>query len=338
MTRRLPLSSTRTFRTLTPRAWIALCATCVLAVVASPAFAEDPPEIRAGTATSTGDEAWAEEYAAPVTWAVRGGYLHQFDTDVDGGGSFEVNRATVQVSSTWRVNPELAVSGRFGYSFDGFGFSGTTGLAGMNPWSDIHGLRFGAGVRWQPDDKWTVYGGPTFRFNAERGASLGDGFQFGGFAGFSYKVSDTLTIGPGVGAITQIEDSLSVFPILIINWEIVEDLYLRTGSGLAATQGPGLELMWKFAEHWSLSVGGRYERQRFRLDGNGTAPNGVGQDRGLPVYAAVSYHFNEKTSVSVIGGAHFAGELKLDNDRGNTVAKQEYDPAPFIGVLGSIEF
>lgn len=307
----------------------ALC--ILLSTIAGPLLFADDGEPSVDDVDATAD--WS-----PLTWTLHGDYLHQFDTSVDGGGSFEVNRAAILASTTWQVNPDLAVSGRFGYDLDGYGFSGTTGLSGMNPWTDIHGLRFGTGMHWRSDDRWNVYGGTTFRFNAERGADLGDGFQVGGFAGFSYKFSDTLTVGPGIGAMTQIEDSLSVFPILIINWEIMEDLNLRTGSGVAATQGPGLELMWRFAEQWALTVGGRYERQRFRLDGNGLAPNGIGQDKGLPIYAALSYYFNEKTRVAVIGGAHFAGELKLGDDRGNTIAKQEFDPAPFLGVLGSIEF
>ena len=271
-------------------------------------------------------------------WTFEGGYVHQFETDVDAGGSFDVDRVGVQATGTWSVNPDLEVSGRVGYGFNAYAFSGTMGLAGLNPWSEIHALRFGGGARWSPDDRWTVLGGPTFRFNAERGASLGDGFQVGGFAGFSYKVNDSLTIGPGIGAITQIEDSATIFPILIIDWEIVENLFLGTGTGIGATLGPGLELTWQFAENWSAVVGGRYQRQRFRLDGSGVAPNGVGQEKGLPLYVMVSRRFNDRTSVSVIGGAHFAGELKVDNSLGGTVAKQEYDPAPFVGVLGEIEF
>ena len=273
-----------------------------------------------------------------LAWAFAGSHFHQFDTDVDAGGSFEVNRSAIHLSHTWYLNYGLDLTAQCGYSIDDYIFSGSTGLVGLDPWNDIRTLRFGGSARWRPNDHLTVVGGSTFRFSSEGNASLSDGFQAGGFTGFAYEVNDTLTIGPGLGAITQIEDVVSMFPILIIDWKITDNLIVSTGRGGGATQGPGLTMTWHFAGPWAASIGGRYQRYRFRLDNNGIAPNGIGQEKGLPLYATLSYDVGEKTKVSVVAGVHFAGELKVENSRGNTVAKQEYDPAPFVGILGEIGF
>ena len=135
---------------------------------------------------------------------------------------------------------------------------------------------------------------PSFRVTKESGADTGDATTGGGFAGFSYRFSDRLTIGPGIGVISQIEDSASVFPVLIIDWKISDSLSFSTGRGLGATLGPGLILNWEPYSKWTFSLGGRYERLRFRLDNDRIAPKGIGDDRAFPVFGGITYSFNRK--------------------------------------------
>jgi len=151
-------------------------------------------------------------------------------------------------------------------------------------------------------------------------------------------VGDRLIIGPGFGALTEIEDDVSLSPVLLIDWKITDRLRLETGRGLGATQGPGLILGWQVTDSWNLSVGGRYERLRFRLVDTGVAPKGVGEDRSFPVFGGATYTFSRKLRASLLIGMELAGELRLENENGNRITDSSYDPAPFGGLSFSYNF
>ncbi len=268
----------------------------------------------------------------------RGGYVHQMDADIDSGGSFSVNRFFVQGGPAYGFDKGAQISLAVGYGFDGYDFSGDAGLGGKKPWDDIHTLRFSAPLRWEMNERWTGFVSPTVRFAGEAGAEFDDAITGGGFTGVSFRFSDRLTIGPGVGVLTRLEDSVQVIPVLIIDWKITDTLSLNTGRGIGATLGPGLTLNWRPSRAWSFTVGGRSESLRFRLDENGTAANGVGSDRSFPVFGGIEYSFSPMVRISVLGGAAFGGELRLEDEDGHEITEEDYDPTGLLGVAFSARF
>ncbi|MEJ2589190.1 MAG: DUF6268 family outer membrane beta-barrel protein, partial [Deltaproteobacteria bacterium] len=262
---------------------------------------------------------------------MQGGALHQFDADIDDGSCFSVDRYFIQGGLAYAVDPGRTISVALGYGLDHYDFSGNVGFGLLDPWENVHTLRLSVPVRWGIDQKWSVYFVPTIRVAAESGASWGDAFIGGGFAGFAYRVSDRLTIGPGIGVLRQIEDS-SVFPVLIIDWKITDELSLRTGRGVGATLGPGIMLNWNPIPNWQFGIGGRYEKLRFRMDEDKPAPKGIGDDRSFPLVASVTYSFNPDAQLSFIGGVELAGKLRLEDKNGNLIAEEDHDPAPVIGI------
>ena len=136
-----------------------------------------------------------------IGWSasLRGGYVHQFDTDIDNGGSFSVNRLFIQGGPTYTSSGETSILLAFGYGLDDYDFSGDSGLGGLRPWEDIHTFRLSIPLRWRVSEKWTGFAAPTLRFTGESGADFSDSLTGGAFAGFSYRYSDRLSIGPGIG-------------------------------------------------------------------------------------------------------------------------------------------
>jgi hypothetical protein len=259
-------------------------------------------------------------------------YSRQFDTDVDSGGGYRADRATASASLRYAFEQRRTISLAVGYNFDGYDFYGSTGLAGLRPWKNIHSVRFGVPIRWGLDDRWTLFGVPTIRSTGEQGASFSDSLNGGGFVGASYYLDENLTIGPGLGILTQIEDDTTVFPILLIDWRITERLSFGTGRGEGATLGPGLYFSWQPNTQWTFSFGGRYERLRFRLDDSGVAPRGVGEDRAFPLVGGATYNISPRAQLTVSGGILFGGRLTLEDQNGNTIDEQDYDPTPFLGA------
>jgi hypothetical protein len=147
-----------------------------------------------------------------------------------------------------------------------------------------------------------------------------------------------LTIGPGLGVLSQLEDSASVFPILIVDWKITDRISLETGRSLGATRGPGLNLDYRLSDSWSFGLGARYESLRFRLDDKGAAPGGVGEGSSIPLYLSATYSRGRDLQVSAIAGVDLNGELRLEDSEGRRLARDDYETAPFLGVTFNVRF
>ena len=270
----------------------------------------------------------------PWSWSLRGAAAHQSATDI-GSGEFSVNRLFIQPGVRYALGESASIVFTVGYGYDGYDFSGSTGSFTS---LDIRSWRVSTPMRWRVYDRWTLFGIPTLRSTAESGADFGDSVTGGALVGFSYKFSESLTLGPGFGALTQIEDGVVFFPFLVMNWKITDTLSLRTGSGLAATLGPGLTFAWRPARRWELAFTGRRNRTRFRLDDSGLAPGGVGEDRSFDIVGVIGYEMKRGTSLSLFGGLSMGGELSLEDANGGDISKTEYDPAGMIGATFKTKF
>jgi hypothetical protein len=273
-------------------------------------------------------------------WQLRldSGAVHQWQTDLDDGGQLEQDAWAIRLGVGKAVAPGLRLGLSAGYGERRYGFEGPLGIGAMEPWSDIRELRLSGRVSWKADDRWDLFAVPSIRWISEDGADLGDGQVGGLLAAASYRVNDRLSIGPGFGVFSELEGSVDWFPILAIDWALTDHLSLRTGSGFAASEGPGLVLDWRPTERWSLSLGARYEKTRFRLDSQGVAPGGVGQDSGIPLFLGATRNFGRHLSLSLIAGVEFNGELRLEDADGELIDRAQYDPAPFGGATLDLRF
>lgn len=268
----------------------------------------------------------------------RGAVVYQFDTDIDGGGSYDSSRFNIQAGQTYSWDRRTSVSLAFDYSYDGYSFSNGfgAGFAARDPWDNINTFSLSVPMRMGISDTWSGFLIPSVRSSGESGADFDDTLTGGGFAGFSYRFGDRLTLGPGIGIISQLEESASIFPVLIVNWKITDRLSLETGRGLAASFGPGLTLNYRANQKWEFGIGGRYEKLRFRLDRNGRVPGGIGEDSSVPLFVNSTYSFTPKTAVSFVGGVELDGELRLEDNNGNRLSKESYDTGIFLGLTYSV--
>jgi hypothetical protein len=269
---------------------------------------------------------------------VRGGAVYQFDSDLDDGGSYSSSRFNIEVGQNYAWSRRDTASFAFSWSYDVYDFSdGESGAAAFgSPWEDIHTLSISSPLRKGIGEKWTAFLIPSLRSTGESGADFNKTLTGGGLTGISYRFGDRLTIGPGIGVFTQIEDSATLFPVLIVNWKITDQLSLETGRGLAATLGPGLTLNYLATPDLRLAVGGRYEKLRFRLDKNGSVASGIGEDSSFPIFASCSYNISRKAVVSLMGGVETGGNLKLENSEGHSILEESYDSGIFSGITFNV--
>lgn len=272
--------------------------------------------------------------------SVRGGAIHQFDTDLDDGGNYSSDRYNIEAGRNYSWDYRTSASLALSYSYDDYNFSGnnTDGLAGQSPWNDIHSFSISTPLRKGINDNWSAFIIPSLRSTGEAGADFDQTITGGAFAGAAYKFGKKLTIGPGIGVVSQLEESASIFPVLIIKWNITDKLSLNTGRGLAATLGPGLTLSYKADQKWKFAVGGRYEKLRFRLDKNGDIPGGIGEDSSFPLFGSCTYNVNRKTTLSLLAGVEIGGELTVEDSKGNTMTEESSEPGVFGGLTFKARF
>ena len=272
-----------------------------------------------------------------LVFKVNGGAVHQAEADLtDGNGGFSVDRWFLSAGFDYAWNQRTSLGLSLGGGKSNYEFNQLSDFGGESPWEEIEDSRISVMGRFGVGETGVVVISPTVRFNGEKGADSGDSTTYGIFAAVAWRLSEDLTIGPGVGVFSRLEDGARFFPLLAIDWNISDRWSLSTGRGLASSQGPGLTLSYELNGDWSFSLAGRYEDIEFRLDDEGSAAGGVGRDQSFPLVAIATLKPNTMLTLSVFTGLELGGSLKLKNVQNITIEESSYDPAPLFGA--SFEF
>lgn len=264
---------------------------------------------------------------------VSGGMAWQGEADIDDGGTIQANRYDVALGFETGLTEKLRWGNTLFVGLSDYDFE-DGGFAAGNPWDTVLFNRLGSQLAYQIDDQWGVRAGGVIMFSQETGADWDDGFTGGGTLGVDYRVNKSLFFSLGAAVVSQIEDSARVEPLVAINWVPADQWVLRVGavpvSGGAAA---GAEVEYQFSQEWNLGLGLLYNQRRFRLDDDsGVAPNGVGEDDTFPLRLRLGWNITPRLSLNFLAGLVLDGQLQLDDENGNTLREQDYDPAPYIGV------
>lgn len=290
--------------------------------------------------------AWAQQdvepseksSAATIDFTVNAGLEYIFGSDISGGGDFELLRGSLGVSGTTALTENLDMTLLVDYEFGDYEWSGETGLNSREPWDAIHTIGFGALFTLRPANEWAIFGGPILRFSAEGGADFGEAFTAGGLVGASYRFSDELVLGAGMGGMTQIEDKVQWFPVIVLDWEFLDGVRLTSRTAASTVGRTGLEVVFDAGRDWEVAVGAAHEKRRFRLDDGGDFSGGVGEDVGWPIWARVTYKPNPDLELTLYGGVIADGNYGVDDDGGHQLYYKDYDPAGLIGFSATIQF
>lgn len=265
---------------------------------------------------------------------VSGLLAYRGPADLDGGGDVAVTRSFLRLGGLYRFDNGVGAGFGLGLGRLSYDFGGPT----TAPWGDVNTLRLSAPLQFTVGESTEVIVAPQLRWDYETDADT-EGFTYGVFAGASWQVTSNLRIGPAFGVFSELEGSdVTGFPAVLVDWDIAPRWNLSTGGGVGATQGPGLALRYDHTDSLSFGLAVRSEDARFRLDNSGVAPNGIGEDSGIPVVLSMGYNPNPGVSFNAFVGAEFDGELRIEDANGNFVSKQGYDTAPLAGLSLRLRF
>lgn len=273
----------------------------------------------------------------PVEYALVATPVYQFESSLDNGGEYSVARMLLDFGATMPLNRKVLLTLSVNYEFADYRFSGTSGLGSLKPWDDAQ--RFGLTPRFfvAGSNRWNYIVSPTIAWSAESGADLDDAIIYGLTFAAVRVVSPRLSIGPAFGAFSQLEETI-VFPFLFINWKITDSLTLKNPFRAGPTGPAGLELVYTPNEKWEIAGGGAARGLRFRLDDTGPAPDGVGEQSGLPLFARIAYKFGPRFKLDFYAGAIVGGQLAVENSKGKLLAVDDHDTAPIVALTFAARF
>lgn len=316
----IPMQKLRPSRHPIATAAVAVTVVVALSFHVAPALAQDS------------EETLGEGVAQESAFAGETGYAFQGKSDIDGGGSMQVNRFDAGVVGRVQLMEPLRWTNSFLFGVNDYDFDGG-GFAAGNPWETILSMRLTSTLRYALNDEWGVSAGGVFMLSPETGANWGDSFNGGGLVGVDYRPNKSLFISLGAAVISQIEDDVAVAPSVVVNWVPAERWAVRVGSvpvtGGAAAAG---EVAYRVADPVEIGLGLLFQERRFRLDDSGPAPKGVGEDSVMPLRLRVGWHITQQISLHAFCGVALAGQVQLDDRSGSKLNRQDYDPAPYAGI------
>lgn len=262
---------------------------------------------------------------------------YQFKSGLSGGGDVSVSRYGLAIGGTKPISEKVGLGVRMSYELDDYNFSSANGLSATNPWGNINRLGLGVRLTYKVTDLWNISGGPMIQSSGEDGANFSDSLLYGGMVSAMYRVTRDFTVGFGAGAFYRFEE-IKIFPYPLISWNITDRLHLGNSYRIGLAGPAGLELSYILDKNWQVAAGGGHHSLRFRLDRNGSIPDGIGENYNWPVYARLSRKFGKMLNLDLYGGAAFGGKMKLQDSNGNDINSVSYKAAPLMGFNLSTSF
>ncbi|TLD46183.1 MAG: hypothetical protein FAZ92_01624 [Accumulibacter sp.] len=257
--------------------------------------------------------------------------LYQGSADLDNGGDFTVGGAVVRGGASYDFGGGTRAGVTLNYDYLDYSFSGARSWGGSSPWGVVQRYGVSLPVSFAVGDGWRLAVAPSVDWFRENGASTGDSLVWGALFSGTRRFADGNLIGLGIGVYDGIEKT-SVYPFLLVDWRLGERWRLINPLASGPTGPAGIELDYQFDGGWTAGVGVSYRAMRFRLSDDGPTPDGVGEERGVPIFLRVSRQFTDQLALHLYGGIVVAGQLRVENSSGNLLRKDDFDPAPLFGA------
>jgi len=295
-----------------------------------PALAQDEQQLDTAEPVSAETTA-TNQNKMPMPFTA--GWTHQFNTHVDGGGNFSIDRFRLGLGLPIQLNDQFFIATVVKYQVDSYNFGG-----GISPWENIETFTAVGLLQYRADDHWLWYGGPIMRSAMESGVNWGNATRGGGVLAVNYFADSNLSFGGGLLVMGQLEDNALVLPIVTVNWKFADDWRLKVGFTDLATAGYGIDAVWDCAPDWQLTFGGAFHKSRFRIEGSGPTADGIGQEKSFTLSAAATWVPNKTFCATAFVGLATGGKLRVEDSSGNELSESDYDTAPIFGVNAKVKF
>ena len=257
--------------------------------------------------------------------------VYQGNASLDRGGEFSVGGAIVRGGGSTDLGGGKRAGVTLNYDYLDYAFKNLGASGHAAPWNVLQRYGIAVPLSFATGDGWSVAVVPSMDWFKENGANSGDSLTWGATLSGSRQFEGGNRLGLGVGVFDGIEKT-SVFPFLVVDWRFDDHWRLINPLPNGPTGPAGVELDYRFDENWNVGIGAAYRILRFRLSENGPVRNGVGEERGVPVFVHVTRNFSHQMALHLYGGVVASGRLRIENSSGSLVREEDFNPAPLVGA------
>jgi hypothetical protein len=257
--------------------------------------------------------------------------VYQGNADLDRGGDFSVGGVILRGGVSYDLGGGNRAGITLNYDYLDYSFSNAGAFGRVAPWNIVQRYGVSVPLSFEVGDGWSVGVAPSVDWFKENGANTGDSLSWGATFSGSKRFEDGNRLGLGVGVFDRIEKT-NVFPFLVVDWRFGDRWRLINPLSSGPTGPAGLELDYGFDGGWTAGVGAAYRILRFRLSETGLVRNGVGEERGVPVFVRVTHNFTNQMALDLYGGVVANGRLRVENSSGGLLREDDFDPAPLFGA------
>lgn len=263
--------------------------------------------------------------------------VYQGKADLDGGGTYGAWSTILRAG----VQADLGEGRRAGvvinYDYTDTTFTGAGAFGAAAPWGAVQRYGVAAPLSLTVGGGWNVSLSPSVDWIHEKGADAGESLTWGAIASATKVYADGDRLGFGLGVFDRIDET-DVFPLVIVDWKLSDRWRLVNPLPAGPTGPAGLELDYRFDGGWNLGVGVARRTTRFRLSATGPVANGVGEERGVPVFLRATGNLGPGVRLNVYAGVVTAGQLRLEDGSGTVLRQVDFDTAPLFGATLSARF
>ena len=257
--------------------------------------------------------------------------VYQGNADLDRSGDFSTRGVILRGGAAYSLGGANSVGLTLNYDYLDYSFSTPSSLGVRAPWGTVQRYGFTLPLSFDVGDGWSVGAAPSVDWVRENGADSGESVVWGGLVSGTKRFDDGNRVGLGVGVYDRI-DTTSVFPFLIVDWRLGDRWRVINPLPSGPTGPAGLELDYQFDGGWTAGVGAAWRVLRFRLSETGSTPNGIGEERGAPIFLRMTHSFSEQMALHLYGGVVVAGKLRLENSSGGLLREDDFNAAPLFGA------
>ena len=257
--------------------------------------------------------------------------VYQGRADLDGGGDVRFDGVVLRGGMVFDLGRGNRAGITLAYDYLDYSFSIPQALGSNAPWGTLQRYGITAPLSFDVGSGWILGVAPAFDWFREKGAGSGDSFSWGATFSGTRRFADGNDFGLGVAVFDGIEDTL-VFPFVTVDWRLGDRWRLINPLASGPTGPAGLELDYEFGNGWTAGVGAAWRVLRFRLSESGPTPNGIGEERGMPVFLRLTQQFGRQTALHLYGGVVLNGQLRIEDSSGGRLRQDDRDPAPLFGA------
>jgi len=257
--------------------------------------------------------------------------VYQFETDLDSGGKFDVERHFLRFDVTRIVDRHWSVGLGLSFDYENWDFSGIDSLIGIELWDEIFRPGISLPIAYTTASQWRLMVIPSVEFAGASGAETGEALSYGAVISAMREVGPDLKIGVGAGVFDRL-DEWEAFPFLALDWKVDEQFRISNPFRAGIAGPAGLELVYTPTDRLELGVGGAFRSYRFRLDDSNTVPDGIGEVEFWVAFLRIGWRLGDRYWLDVSGGASVDGKISIDDEDGNELGETGMDRAPFVGI------